>query len=70
LAPGTRDALKTWAANATSLQMYAKWSKPMKEPAGGGGQGSIARPYSERTDPGVVWFRQLVGWNALDLVSR
>jgi CRISPR-associated protein Csx14 len=67
---GTRNTatrFKTWAANATSLQMYTKWSAPLKE--------MLAEVSSDPTRvlivsariQGSYGFDSSLGWNALDI---
>jgi len=66
-AKNSATRFKTWAANATSLQMYAKWSTPLKE-----------RLADVVNDPrrvlnvsaliqGSYGFDSSLGWNALDI---
>lgn len=58
---------KTWAANATSLQMYSKWSEPLKsvlpnvskDPSGVLTESTLAQ--------GSYGFDSMLGWKALDV---
>jgi hypothetical protein len=58
---------KTWAANATSLQMYAKWSKPMKELLAEVDKDPSRVLTASALIQGSYGFDSSLGWNALDL---
>lgn len=62
---GSTNLFKTWAANATSLQMFTKWQKPLCRVLGSiNGQSEDILYLSDRVQ-GSYGFDSDLGWNAL-----
>jgi len=58
---------KTWAANATSLQMYAKWSTPLSELSSEVSKDPSRLFIVSTQIQGSYGFDSSLGWNALDI---
>jgi CRISPR-associated protein Csx14 len=66
-AKNSATRFKTWAANATSLQMYAKWSAPLKELLTDVGKDPSRILTVSALIQGSYGFDSSLGWNALDV---
>lgn len=64
---GSATRFKTWAANATSLQMYAKWSKPLKGLLADVNNDPSGVLSASALTQGSYGFDSSLGWNALDV---
>lgn len=62
---GPTNLFKTWAANATSLQMFTKWKQPLQRTLGSiNGQAEDLLNLSDRVQ-GSYGFDSDLGWDAL-----
>lgn len=68
LRPGSLPTrFKTWAANATSLQMYAKWSEPLNNLLADVSTDPSSILIASALTQGSYGFDSSLGWNALDV---
>jgi hypothetical protein len=62
-----RTPFKTWAANASSLQMYSKWLQPLQDILDDIHREPLRVLEVERRIQGSYGFDSSVGWRALDV---